>query len=136
MKIEYKFVTGENVSVEVHGEFEEIMLELNNNLKNNDRKEMRRHESLDLLDKDIKSMDATTDILGDVCRNLDKDKLYAAIAKLKPQEQDLIHKLYLDKNAMTQEQYAKYIGTKVKSVQEKSRRIRRKLEVLMNQSQL
>lgn len=136
MKIEYKFVTGENVSIEVYGEFEEIMLELNNNLKNNDRKEMRRHESLDLLDKDEGTADITTDVFEDVLKNLDKDKLYAAIAKLKSQEQDLIHKLYLDKNPMTQEQYAKYIGTKVKSVQEKSRRIRRKLEVLMNQSQL
>ena len=136
MKIEYKFVTGEDVSIEVYGKFEEIMIELDKNLKNNDRKEMRRHESLDLLDKDTKSMDVTSDILGDVCKNLDKDKLYAAIAKLKPQEQDLIHKLYLDKNAMTQEQYAKYIGTKVKSVQEKSRRIRRKLQVLMNESEL
>ena len=136
MKIEYKFVTGENVSVEVNGEFEEIMLELNSNLKNNDRKEMRRHESLDLLDKDTKSMDVTADILEDVCKNLDKDKLYAAIATLKPGEQELIHKFYLSKNPMTQEQYAKYIGAKVKSVQEKSRRIRRKLQVLMNESEL
>lgn len=136
MKIEYKFVTGEDVSIEVYGEFEEIMIELDKNLKNNDRKEMRRHESLDLLDKDEKNADITTDVLEDVLKNLDKDKLYDAIAKLKPEEQELIHKLYLSKSPMTQEQYAKYIGTKVKSVQEKSRRIRRKLEVLMNESEL
>lgn len=42
------------------------------------------------------------DILGDVYRNLDKDKLYEARAKLKPQEQELIHKLYLDNNSITQ----------------------------------
>ena len=53
MKIEYKFVTGEDVSIEVYGEFEEIMLELDKNLKNNDRKETRRHESLDLFDKNL-----------------------------------------------------------------------------------
>lgn len=81
-------------------------------------------------------MDINSDIFKDVCRNFDKDKLYAAIATLKPEEQELIHKLYLSKNPMTQEQYAKYIGAKVKSVQEKSRRIRRKLQVLMNESEL
>ena len=97
MKIEYKFVTGEDVSIEVYGEFEEIMLELDRNLKNNDRKETRRHESLDLFDKDERNSDITVDILGDVCRSFDKDKLYDAIAKLKPQEKELIHKLYLNK---------------------------------------
>lgn len=110
MKIEYKFVTGEDVSIEVYGEFEEIMLELDRNLKNNDRKETRRHESLDLFDKDERNSDITVDILGDVCRNFDKDKLYDAIAKLKPQEQELIHKLYLDKNPMTQAEYARNIN--------------------------
>ena len=59
MKIEYKFVTGENVSIEVYGEFEEIMLELDKNLKNNDRKETRRHKNLDLLDKDERTADIT-----------------------------------------------------------------------------
>ncbi len=108
MKIKYKFVTGEDVSIEVYGKFEEIMIELDKNLKNNDRKETRRHESLDLFDKDEKNADITTDVLEDVLKNLDKDKLYDAIAKLKPEEHELIHKLYLDKNAMTQEQYAKY----------------------------
>ena len=134
MKIEYKFVTGEDVSIEVYGEFEEIMLELDRNLKNNDRKETRKHESLDLFAKDERNSDITVDILGDVCRNFDKYKLYDAIEKLKSEEQELIHKLYLSKSPITQEQYSKYIGTKVKSVQEKSRRIRRKLEVLMNES--
>lgn len=85
MKIEYKFVTGEKVYVDVNEEFKDIMLELDNKLKNNNRRETRRHESLDLLDKNEKNADIPVDILGDVCRNLDKDKLYGAIAKLKPQ---------------------------------------------------
>lgn len=100
MKIEYKFVTGENISIEVYGEFEEIMLELDKNLKNNDRKETRRHESLSLFDKDENNTDANVDVYEDVIKNLDRDRLYYAIQKLKPHEQDLIHKLYLDKRNM------------------------------------
>ncbi len=130
MKIEYKFVTGEDVSIEVYGEFEEIMLELNNNLKNNNRKETRRHESLDLLDKDIKSMDITADILGDVCRNLDKDKLYDAIAKLKSEEQELIHKLYLNEHPMTQAKYAEMLGVTENAVRKRLTKIKIKLKKL------
>ena len=136
MKIEYKFVTGEKVYVDVNEEFEDIILELDNELKNNNRRETRRHESLNLLDKDKKIADMTADVLEDVLKKLDIDKLYDAIAKLKPQEQELIHKLYLDNNSITQKQYANYIGIKAKSVQEKSRRIRRKLKVLIKGSRL
>ena len=131
MKIEYKFVTGEDVSIEVYGEFEEIMLELDKNLKNNDRKETRRHESLDLFDKDERNSDITVDILGDVCRNFDKDKLYDAIAKLKPQEQELIHKLYLDKNPMTQAEYARNINISDAAMWKKIQRIRDKIKRLI-----
>ncbi len=131
MKIEYKFVTGEDVSIEVYGEFEEIMLELDRNLKNNDRKETRRHESLDLFDKDERNSDITVDILGDVCRNFDKDKLYDAIAKLKPQEQELIHKLYLDKNPMTQAEYARNINISDAAMWKKIQRIRDKIKRLI-----
>lgn len=128
MKIEYKFVTGENVSIEVYGEFEEIMLELDKSLKNNDRKETRRHESLDLLDKDTKSMDVTADILGDVCRNLDKDKLYDAIAKLKPQEQEVIHNLYLCQNPISQIELARIKNVSIGSIKMQLQRIKNKLK--------
>ena len=133
MKIEYKFVTGEDVSIEVYGEFEEIMLELDKNLKNNDRKETRRHESLDLFDKDERNSDITVDILGDVCRSFDKDKLYDAIAKLKPQEKELIHNLYLDKNPMTQAEYAKELNISYIVLRKRLERIRRKLSNFLKQ---
>ncbi len=131
MKIEYKFVTGENVSVEVYGEFEEIMLELDKSLKNNGRKETRRHENLDLLDKDERTTDITTDVFEDVLKNLDKDKLYDAIAELKPQEQELIHKLYLDSNLMTQTRYAEILGITENAVQLRLAKIKKKLKLMI-----
>lgn len=91
MKIEYEFVTGENVSIEVCGGLEEIMLELDKNIKDNSCKETGRHESLELFDKDGKNADITADIIENVCRSLGRDKLYATISKLKPQNQELIH---------------------------------------------
>lgn len=127
MKIEYKFVTGENVSVEVYGKFEEIMIELDKNLKNNDRKETRRHKSLDLL----KENEQMANIFGDICRNFNNSKVYDAIAKLKPQEQELIHKLYLDRNPMTQAQYSEMLGITENAVQLRLAKIKKKLKLMI-----
>ena len=133
MKIEYKFVTGEDVSIEVYGEFEEIMLELDRNLKNNDRKETRRHESLDLFDKDVRNSDVTTDVFEDVLRNFYKNKLHDAIAKLKPQEQEILNKLYLDNKPITQAEYAKELNISYIVLRKRIERIRRKLSNFLKQ---
>lgn len=127
MKVEYKFVTGEKVSVEVYGKLEEIMLELDKELKNNNRKEIRRHESLNLFDRYERNADITTDIFGDVLKNFDENKLYDAISKLKPQEQELIHKLYLDEKPITQVDYAKELHISYIVLRKRIERIRRKL---------
>jgi len=131
--IEYKFVTGEKVSFnfEIEGELEAEFLEFEHSQKLVDRKETRRHESLSLFDKDSKNKDIGANIHGKVIRAINKDKLYAAISKLKPIEQELLKKLYLTANPISQTQYAAKLGIKEKSVQEKSRRIRRKLENLI-----
>ena len=131
MEIKYKFINGEETSIEVYGDFEEIILDLDRDLKNNNRKETRRHESLNLLDSDKQSIATNTDVYSQTLKNLDKDKLYAAIAKLKPQEQELLRNLYLSDKPMTQRQYANISNIKEKSVQEKSRRIRKKLKELI-----
>lgn len=131
MKIEYKFVTGENVSIEVYGEFEEIMLELDNELKNNNRKETRRHESLSLFDKDKSSEDIGMDVCLETLKNLDRDKLYDAIRKLKPQEQELVHKLYLDNQPMTQGKYAEMLGVTENAVQLRLAKTKKKLKSMI-----
>lgn len=132
MEIEYKFVTGEKIHIEVYGKFEEIMLELDKNLKNNDRKETRRHESLSLFDKDENNTDANVDVYEDVIKNLDRDRLYYAIQKLKPHEQDLIHKLYLDKQNMTQAEYAKIVGITENAVRKRVAKIKIRLKKQCN----
>lgn len=133
MKIEYKFVNGEKVDIEVYGNFEEIILELDHEFKNHERKETRRHESIGNFDdkSDVWSDKDSESVEEQIFKNFDKDKLYGAISKLKPLEQEFLHNLYLSKSPMTQEKYAQYLGIQEKSVQEKARRIRRKLENLL-----
>ena len=132
MKIEYKFVDGEKATIEVYGEFEEIMLELKNESKNLERRETRRHESLNAFDKDIKNTDLSTDINGTVLKNLDKDKLYGAIATLNPSEQKIISAVFLQKHPITYSEYAKQLGIKESNLYQKLWRIKCKLKSLLN----
>lgn len=134
MEIKYTFVNGEETSIEVYGDFEEIILELDRDLKNNNRKETRRHESLSLLDSYKQSIATNTDVYSQTLKNLDKDKLYAAISKLSPSEQDFIEKTFLQNKPVTYTEYAKSIGVKVDTLYQKMWRIKKKLIHLLNQT--
>ncbi len=55
---------------------------------NSDRRETRRHESLDdWCEKDPRAEDGSADVAAAVLRQLETEVLYAAVAKLKPDEQ-------------------------------------------------
>ena len=128
MKIEYRFVTGEKVTAEISDEFKDVVIELDKEEYNCNRKETRKHKSLSLSDKSIENMSISSDICDDVFKNIDKEKLHKAISLLKPDEQELLHNLYLNDKPITQNEYANILHINEKSVQEKSRRIRKKLK--------
>ena len=95
MKIEYRFVTGEKVTAEISDEFKDVVIKLDKEEYNCNRKETRRHKSLSLSDKCIENISLSSDICDDVFKNFDKEKLHNAISLLKPDEQKLLHNLYL-----------------------------------------
>ena len=128
MKIEYRFVTGEKVTAEISDKFKDVVIKLDKEEYNCNRKETRRHKSLSLSDKSIENMSISSDICDDVFKNIDKEKLHKAISLLKPDEQELLHNLYLNDKPITQKEYANILHINEKSVQEKSRRIRKKLK--------
>lgn len=107
------------------------MLELDNYLKNNDRKETRRHESLSLFDKDENNIDANMDVYEDVIKSLDRDRLYYTIQKLKLKEQELLHNLYFCKNPISQIELARIKNISVGSIKMQLQRIKAKLKKLL-----
>ena len=131
MKIEYKFLNGEKVYIDVDEKFGKIIRKLDNELKNNNRKETRRHESLSLLDNDSISIDPHSDVCDKVIKKIDIDKLYKAISNLKPKEQKLLHNLYLRKCPLTQSAYAKVLGVTENAIQKRLSKIRNKLKNLL-----
>jgi RNA polymerase sigma-70 factor (ECF subfamily) len=131
VKIKYIFITGESVEVDVTEEIANIILEIEKSQELKNRAETRRHESLSLFDKDIKNADLSTDIFGNVFKNLEKDRLYAAIDKLKPEEKELLYNLYFKSNSMTQAAYAKILGITENTVQLRLAKIKKKLKELL-----
>lgn len=132
MKIEYRFVTGEKAAIEINGDFEEIILELDKEEYNCNRKETRRHKSLSLSDKSIENMSLSSDICDDVFKNIDKEKLHNAISRLKPNEQELLHKAYLDLDKINITKYANSLGVKPTVLWKRLERIRKKLKNILN----
>ena len=129
MEVTYSFVNGENVIVSVGEELGKTIMQLDRDLYNNNHKETRRHQSLnEMLDKADTFVDKNVNIEDDFFRRNDADKLYNAISKLKPSEQELLHKLYLSKNPMTQAEYAKSHNISYTTLRKRIERLKEKLK--------
>ncbi len=132
MIIKYEFLDGKKIEIAVSTELGQVILQIDKKAKNNDRRETRRHQSLSKLsDKADLIADESIDIEKDTLQKFDMDKLYDAISKLKPSEQELIHKLYLDKHPMTQVEYSRSQKISVGSVKMQLQRIKAKLKKLL-----
>lgn len=134
MKVKIKYyseVTDTTVSFKVDQKWSNLILEIEREQYNVNHKESRRHEGLSLFDKDSKNSDLKANVCGQVLKKFSKDKLYATISKLKPKEQDLVQKIYLDDPQISQEEYAKELGIPAATLRKRTERVRDKLENLL-----
>lgn len=129
MVIKYAFINDEMVEIEVSDDLWFKILQIDKDIKNNDRKETRRHQGFnEIIDKADMLIDKSINIDELILKNSKVDKLYEAISKLKPAEQELIHKLYLDKHPMTQVEYAKSHNIQYTTLRKRIERLRQKLK--------
>ena len=147
MKIVYKFVNGEKAVVdfndfkkdEVSDEFKEklytVIFEMDEQWRKSDRREddPERHDSLEVYNDKFKFAEDkyNPSVSEQVFKNFDKDKLYTAISKLKPAEQELLYYLFLKKNFITQAAYAKILGITENAVQLRLAKIKKKLKKIL-----
>ena len=93
MKIKYQFAD-ETVEVDVSEEWSNVLVDLDRQEYNINHKETRRHASLDAFDLDGTLFPSDIDVAGDVIRKDERLLLRAAIGKLQPQQQELLHRVY------------------------------------------
>lgn len=61
---------------------------------NNNQTETRRHVHLDALDPEDKHISDGTDVLADLIKKEEYERLYVAIGKLQPQQQELLRQIF------------------------------------------
>ncbi len=101
MKITYEFVTGEVSEVEVDERLGGMLLDLDRQQENNDRKETRRHVSLDGMDYEGELFASAEDTEGAVERREDMARLYSAMEALSPSQRELVKKVYFEERKIT-----------------------------------
>ena len=95
MKAVYRFVNGDTVAVEVEREIYEALVEMERQERNSERRETRRHVSLDALVEDGAQFgDGGEDALAELLRAVERAALREAISMLLPEQQELIHRVY------------------------------------------
>lgn len=117
--------------IEVTDELAAAYAEMEHKEKLNERRETRRHQSLDKsLEHGFDVADATADVWAQVERRERAQKLYAAITRLSPEQQELLRQVYFE--YVPQTEIAAHEGVTKKAINNRLKRILTKLKNLLN----
>lgn len=128
MKIKYEFVTKETSEVEVSEELYTASIQIDRKIKNNNRRETRRHSSIDKATArhDTEIADNRGDVEADYIEREKIATIRAAIKTLEPEQQNLIRKVFYEGQAL--KTVAAEMGIKYQSVQDRLDVIKCKLK--------
>ena len=130
MKITYEFVTGEVSEVEVDERLGGMLLDLDRQQYNNDKKETRRHVSLDGMDYEGELFVSAEDTEGEAERREDMARLYSAMEALSPSQRELVKKVYFEERKITD--IAREEGVDKSAVSHRLERIHKKLKKILD----
>lgn len=99
MKIKYQFST-ETVTLEVEDQWATVLVDLDRQEYNVNQKETRRHCSLEAYNLDDALLPSDMDVEAGVIADADKERLYATIAELQPQQQELLKRVHFQGEKM------------------------------------
>jgi RNA polymerase sigma-70 factor (ECF subfamily) len=130
MKIKYEFVTGETVEVEVTESISKVAIELDRAIKNSDRRETRRHNSVEALgEKGTQLSDGRVDIPLVIEQQEMRETLHNAMDKLLPRQRELIYKVFFDGRTMAD--IAREEGVTAKAVQDRVNKMKARLKKII-----
>ena len=130
MKITYEFVTGEVSEAEVDERLGGMLLDLDRQQYNNDKKETRRHVSLDGMDYEGELFVSAEDTEGEAERREDVARLYSAMEALSPSQRELVKKVYFEERKITD--IAREEGVDKSAVSHRLERIHKKLKKILD----
>lgn len=136
MKINYEFVTGEKLELEVDDSIGEIVIELEVLQSRRNRTETRRHNSLDSMQEQRPGynprqfVDETVDIEQFVVDSDERERLHQAIGLLEERDRLIVRQYYFENRTM--EEIGREIGISAMAVSKRLKKIPEKLKSLMS----
>ena len=130
MKITYEFVTGEVSEAEVDERLGGMLLDLDRQQYNNDKKETRRHVSLDGMDYEGELFVSAEDTEGEAERREDMARLFSAMEALSPSQRELVEEVYFEERKITD--IAREEGVDKSAVSHRLERIHKKLKKILD----
>ncbi len=101
MKIKYEFITGEVQKVDIPDELIKVVMEIERQVHNNNRKERRKRNSLDEMEEhgfQFRSNDI--EVIENVEEILINESLYKALGKLSFDERKLIYLVFFQRKTI------------------------------------
>lgn len=133
MKIKYEFLNGETVEIEVSDSLGEISVEIDRTIYNSDRRETRRHNSIDnLAETGLQFSDKRNNVEEVVWRGEDHELLHKAISMLLPQQQKLVRQVFFEERSMAD--IAREEGVTGKAIQDRVNKIKIRLKKIIEKN--
>ena len=130
MKIQYSYCDGQSFNIEVEDSLGEVIIRLERDEYNANRRETRRHESYsDDNDKRDTLADPAADVETDVIRAVENNRLYEAVQALQPRQQELVHQVYFENRKI--KDIAQAHGVTEGAVRDRLRKIHERLKKLL-----
>lgn len=130
MKIKYEFLTGETVEIEVSDAIGKVLTGIDKEGKNSDRRESRRHHSIDALAELGVQLATTSEEFADAIDARETgEELRQAFEKLLPQQRNLLKKIYFEDKSISE--IAREEGVAPQSVHERLNRIYKRLRKIL-----
>lgn len=135
MKIEYKFLTGETVAIEVPEPLGDISIEIDRTIYNSDHRETRRHNSIDnLAETGLQFSDERNNVEEAFLRSEEYELLHNAICMLLPQQQKLVRQVFFEERTMAD--IAREEGVTAKAIQDRVKKIKNSLKKIIEKNLL
>lgn len=136
MKINYEFVTGERLELEVDDSIGEIVIEMEVSQSRSNRTETRRHNSLEYMQEEQPGhtprqfADEKVDIEQFIVDSEERERLHQAIDQLDYRDALIVCRYYFENKTM--EEIGQEIGISAMAVSKRLKKIPEKLKSLMN----
>jgi RNA polymerase sigma-70 factor (ECF subfamily) len=103
MKIKYEFLTGETMEIEVSEPIGKVLIGIDKEAKNSDRRESRRHNSMDALTElGVQLAAASEELTNAIEAQETREALRQALDKLLPQQRKLLQQIYFEGKSISE----------------------------------